>query len=82
MRLFPEAEAVFAARGWSFLDRIDRVYDNVRARTDLGWTPRYDFKDGLQCLKIGQNFRSGLAQAIGAKGYHDEVFAEGPYPVD
>jgi hypothetical protein len=23
-----------------------------------------------------------LAQAIGAKGYHDRVFAEGPYPVD
>ncbi|MBO9670145.1 MAG: NAD(P)-dependent oxidoreductase [Sphingobium sp.] len=81
-RLFPEVEAVFEARGWSFLDRIDRVYSNVRARTDLGWTPRYDFKNGLQCLKNGQDFRSDLARAIGAKGYHDEVFAEGPYPVD
>jgi hypothetical protein len=24
----------------------------------------------------------GLAQTVGAKGYHDRVFAEGPYPVD
>jgi len=82
MRLFPEAEALFGARGWPFLDRIDRVYNNVRARTDLGWTPRYDFNSGLQCLKNGQDFRSDLALTIGAKGYHDEVFAEGPYPVD
>lgn len=81
-RLFPEAEGQFSERGWRFLDRIDRVYDNSRARADLGWAPRYDFKSGLQCLKIGQDFRSELAQAIGAKGYHDEVFAEGPYPVD
>lgn len=81
-RLFPEAEALFKDRGWRFLDRIDRVYDNGRARADLGWSPRYDFRNGLQCLKIGKDFRSDLAQAIGAKGYHDEVFAEGPYPVD
>jgi UDP-glucose 4-epimerase len=44
--------------------------------------PRYDFKNGLECLGVGHGFRSDLANAIGAKGYHDELFAEGPYPVD
>jgi UDP-glucose 4-epimerase len=81
-RLYPEAEALFGERGWRFLDRIDRVYDNGRARRDLDWMPRYDFKNGLECLGVGRDFRSDLANAIGAKGYHDELFAEGPYPVD
>ncbi len=81
-RLYPEAGALFSERGWRFLDRIDRVYDNGRARRDLGWTPRYDFKNGLERLGVGHGFRSELANAIGAKGYHDELFAEGPYPVD
>lgn len=81
-RLYPEAGALFGERGWRFLDRIDRVYDNGRARRDLRWTPRYDFKSGLECLGVGRDFRSDIARTIGAKGYHDEVFAEGPYPVE
>ena len=45
---------------------------NTRARADLGWTPRYDFRAVLDALKVGQDPRSPLAQAIGAKGYHDK----------
>jgi len=82
LRHYPEAETLFAARGWRFLPRVDRVYDNGRARADLGWTPQHDFKSSLECLRLGTDFRSDLARAIGAKGYHDEVFADGPYPVD
>lgn len=81
-RLFPEAAAIFAARGWRFLPRIDRVYDNSRARADLGWAPRHSFRSGLESLRIGADFRSDLARSIGAKGYHDRVFADGPYPVE
>ncbi len=81
-RLYPDAVDLFAARGWQFLPKIDRVYDNSRARRDLGWTPVHDFNSGLECLKAGRDFRSDLARSIGAKGYHDEVFADGPYPVD
>jgi len=78
---FPEAEALFAARGWRFFPVIDRVYDNRRAREALGWEPRCDFRHVLVSLIAGRDFRSELAHAVGAKGYHDEVFAEGPYPV-
>jgi UDP-glucose 4-epimerase len=80
-RLYPQAKALFAARDWHFLPKIDRVYDNGRARRDLGWEPVHDFGHGLSCLEAGRDFRSDLARSIGAKGYHDEVFAEGPYPV-
>lgn len=78
---FPDSEALFAAHGWQFLPVIDRVYDNSRARQALGWTPQYDFRHVLDCLAVGGDFRSELARAVGAKGYHDEVFADGPYPV-
>ena len=78
---FPESEALFAARGWRFFRTIDRVYSNRRAREALGWLPEYDFRHVLNCLAEGRDFRSELSLAVGAKGYHDEVFADGPYPV-
>jgi UDP-glucose 4-epimerase len=78
---FPQSETLFAERGWRFLPAIDRVYDNRRARESLGWAPAIDFRDVLECLAAGRDFRSELAREVGAKGYHDEAFADGPYPV-
>lgn len=69
-RLFPELEALYGARGWRMFPRLDRVYVNARARADLGWRPRYDFASALACLREGRDFRSTLARAVGAKGYH------------
>jgi UDP-glucose 4-epimerase len=73
-RRFPDFEAVYGARGWRMLDRLDRVYDNERARTLLGWQPRYDFGLALERLAAGEDPRSPLAVAVGAKGYHAESF--------
>jgi UDP-glucose 4-epimerase len=78
---FPQAGALFAERGWSFLPVLDRVYVNRLAREVLGWRPRYDFAHVLRCLAEGSSFRSDLARAIGSKGYHDQIFDDGPYPV-
>ena len=61
---------------------LDRVYDNSRARAALGWQPRHDFAQVLQALEQQRDFRSALALQVGSKGYHDTVFAQGPYPVD
>ena len=47
---------------------IDRVYVNERARRDLGWRPRYDFRAAIDRLRAGTDFRSPLARAVGAKG--------------
>ena len=60
---------------------IDRVYVNERARRELGWCPRYDFRRVVELLKEGEDFRSPLARQVGSKGYHGRTFADGPYPV-
>ena len=61
---------------------IERVYDNALARRDLGWKPRHDFAAVIERLRHGDDFRSAMARTIGSKGYHDEVFEDGPFPVD
>jgi len=70
-RLFPDYEAIYAERGWSMFPTIDRVYDNKRAREELGWSPRYDFRHALDLVAAGQEPRSELAVTVGMKGYHD-----------
>jgi nucleoside-diphosphate-sugar epimerase len=80
-RRVPGFEAEYMRRGWKMFPAIDRVYVNDRARRELGWQPRYDFGHVIGRLKAGEGLRSPLAQAIGSKGYHSKVFADGPYPV-
>lgn len=80
-RLFPDCKALYAARSWSLLPHIDRVYVNDLAVKELGWRPKYDFRHVLESLRTGGDFRSPLARAVGSKGYHSTTFAEGPYPV-
>ncbi len=78
-RLFPDYETIYAERGWTMFPSIDRVYVNVRAREELGWAPRYDFRSALDRLAAGEDPRSPLAVSVGAKGYH--AVATGPYTV-
>ena len=80
-RLFPDCEALYAARGWTLPPTLDRVYVNHRALAELGWRPTHDFRHALDCLARGEDFRSDLARAVSSKGYHATTFAEGPYPV-
>ncbi len=63
-------EAIYAERGWSMFPGIERVYVNERARTELGWAPRYDFRTALDLLRAGRPPQSALAMSVGAKGYH------------
>ncbi|NOJ43423.1 NAD-dependent epimerase/dehydratase family protein [Bradyrhizobium australiense] len=81
-RYVPEFYAEFARRGWTMIPRIDRVYVNDRARAELGWQPRHDFRALVARLRAGGDIRSALAREVGSKGYHDRVFREGPYPVE
>jgi UDP-glucose 4-epimerase len=81
-RLVPAFETEFARRQWRMFPTIDRVYVNERARNELGWRPVYDFACVLERLRAGQDPRSALARTVGVKGYHEEAFAEGPYPVE
>ena len=81
-RYVPDYEAEFARRGWTMIPGIDRVYVNDRARAELGWQPRHDFRTLIARLRADQDIRSPLAREIGSKGYHDRAFREGPYPVE
>jgi UDP-glucose 4-epimerase len=81
-RCVPEYEAEYARRGWTMIPGIDRVYVNDRARAELGWQPRHDFRALIARLRTDDDIRSPLAREIGSKGYHDRVFDEGPYPVE
>jgi UDP-glucose 4-epimerase len=69
-------------RGWKMFPGIDRVYVNDRARHELGWQPEYDFARVVDLLAAGEDYRSPLAKAVGSKGYHAEMFADGVYPVE
>jgi len=81
-RRVPRYQEVYACRGWSMFQGIDRVYINDRARMDLDWRPRYDFSHIIDLLHAGEDPRSSLARAVGSKGYHAHAFADGPYPVE
>jgi UDP-glucose 4-epimerase len=81
-RRVPGYQAEYERRGWRMFASIERVYVNDRARHELGWQPRYDFAYILGRLAAGDDPQSPLARLVGAKGYHDERFAEGPYPLE
>ena len=76
-RLFPESVELYERLGWRMFPSIDRVYVNERARTELGWEPRFDFRRALELLRAGEEPRSPLAASVGAKGYHPGT--TGPY---
>jgi nucleoside-diphosphate-sugar epimerase len=76
-RRVPGYEEIYAQRGWTMFSSLERVYDNSRARVALGWAPRYDFATAVEALAAGEDPRSALARAVGAKGYHAE--STGPY---
>ncbi|CAN7177583.1 NAD(P)-dependent oxidoreductase [Bradyrhizobium sp. LjRoot220] len=80
-RYVPGFEAEYARRGWTMISGIDRVYVNAKARAELGWQLRHDFRSLLARLQTDDDIRSPLARAVGRKGYHDRVFRDGPYPL-
>ncbi|MGE0621166.1 MAG: NAD-dependent epimerase/dehydratase family protein [Pseudomonadales bacterium] len=80
-RRIPGYTATYEGLGWRMLERIDRVYVNDAARRDLGWSPTWDFHHVLDGLREGTLPVSPLARAVGAKGYHDRTFDDGPFPV-
>lgn len=82
VRHFPGYLAEYARRGWRMFAGIERVYVNAAARQALGWKPRFDFAHVLECLQAGEEARSALVVEVGAKGYHAQVFEDGPYPVE
>ncbi|AEO54484.1 hypothetical protein MYCTH_2297116 [Thermothelomyces thermophilus ATCC 42464] len=69
-RAVPGVRDVFAAKGWRFLTRVDRVYDSGRAVRELGWRPVYTFQRAVDKVARGEEWRSELALKVGKLGYH------------
>ena len=78
----PAYAAEYQRRGWRMFPSLDRVYVNAKARRELGWEPQWDFPRLVRQLRQDEPLGSGLARLVGAKGYHKQAFAEGPYPVE
>lgn len=79
-RRVPGWEAAFARLGWRMKPSVDRVYDNSRARTELGWQPRHDFAAVIARAVDSGDIRSSLARVIGVRGYHGDAHRDGIYP--
>jgi nucleoside-diphosphate-sugar epimerase len=77
----PDYAEIYKSRGWKMFERVDRVYVNQAARVDLCWKPKYDFAFILESLRTGDYPISPLSRVVGSKGYHNQVFEDGPYPV-
>lgn len=54
-RYFPEAPALYEARGWHLPTSIGRVYDSARAQAALGFRCRTDFAAILATLAAGSD---------------------------
>lgn len=80
-RCVPGTREAYARAGYRLPAAIDRVYDSARAVAELGWRPRSSFAAIVAQLSRGEPIGSDLARAVGAKGYHDTVFEDGPFPL-
>ena len=80
-KYFPEYIETYAINGWKMFPSIGRVYVNDKVRKELGWQPKYDFKQILDCINQGKDYRSPLTLKINIKGYHNVKFEDGPFPV-
>ena len=54
-RLFPDAEALYAARGWALPTTIGRVYDASRVERVIGFRAATDFAAVLDALRTGRS---------------------------
>lgn len=79
---FPDLDDCFEMLGWQMFAAIDRVYVNARARHTLDWQPLYDFNKVLHLNLSGENPGSELSRQIGSKGYHEQIWDDGPFPID
>lgn len=75
----PRAAEVWAQRGWRFPTRIDRVYDNSRARTELGWQPRYDLAAIADMVAGEDTVLTPLARLVGSKEYIYSSYHRGAF---
>jgi nucleoside-diphosphate-sugar epimerase len=78
-RRAPLAAAVWADRGWRFPARVDRVYVNATARSELGWRPRFDLHAIAEMVASDDTVHTPLARRIGSKEYAASSYHRGVF---
>ncbi|MFN3006280.1 NAD-dependent epimerase/dehydratase family protein [Mycolicibacterium wolinskyi] len=78
-RRVPRAAQVWTQRGWRFPTRLDRVYDNARARAALGWRPVYDLAAIAEMVAQDGTVRTPLARLVGSKEYVHSTYHRGTF---
>jgi UDP-glucose 4-epimerase len=78
-RRAPLAAEVWAGRGWRFPSRLDRVYVNAGARSELGWRPRFDLHAIAQMVASDSTVRTPMARRVGAKEYVASSYHRGRF---
>jgi nucleoside-diphosphate-sugar epimerase len=79
-RFFPEEDDQKEVRQ-GYEDGNAKANEFLYRRVELGWTPKYDFRKVLALLRDNEPVNSHLARLVGSKGYHDQSFIGGPYPL-
>ncbi|KAK2612014.1 hypothetical protein QQS21_001979 [Conoideocrella luteorostrata] len=69
-KIAPSVNQVFGNKGWTHLERVDRVYDSSKAVRELGWKPEYTFAEAIERVGKGKPWKSDLVDLVGKKGYH------------
>ncbi|MHC9296281.1 NAD-dependent epimerase/dehydratase family protein [Mycobacterium sp. LTG2003] len=78
-RRAPQAAQVWTQRGWRFPTRVDRVYDNARARAELGWQPVFDLATIAEMVATEDTVRTPLARLVGSKEYVHSTYHRGTF---
>ena len=79
---YPDFDLIYQRLGWRMFEHMDRVYVHALARQELAWQPRFNFRAVLDALEgTGTMPESEVSKFVGSKGYHDEQFEDGPFPV-
>jgi nucleoside-diphosphate-sugar epimerase len=78
-RRAPLAAEVWKKRGWRFPSRLDRVYVNDRARTELAWRPRFDLDAIAAMIAADGTVHTPLARQVGSKEYAASPYHRGMF---
>ena len=71
-RYHPEFVVIYSEINWKMYPKFSRVYDNTKARLELGWKPKYDFKHVLSILSQSLYDNVRLASMLSAKEEGDD----------
>ena len=67
-KLFPEFRDIYDKMNWKMFKDIGRVYVNDKARRELDWQPKYDFKKCSRKSQDRENFLERTSTSNWAKG--------------